>query len=202
MSCGPFNLPWAARAGAWSRTQTSGLLAGTQLQPCRQGVQSHITIVQCCGPSKGISQHLGQAASVMHKRTPLSASTALSTRLASQVAVWLGVDVRMLTAFPTARGLARHMQQAATNQGNAGTLRSMVRTTLTVSQGIPCICDWRCSFAGMTGLYCGPDLRNVQIGLVERYAVYRRRGSRLEMVTPLATRVAQYSTTSVQGSAA
>ena len=152
MSCGPFALPWAARAGALSQTQTSGLLAGTPLQPCRQDMQSHTTTVQCCGPSKGISQHLDQAASVMHKRPPSSASTAPSTLLASQVAVWLGVDVRMLTAFPTARGLARHMQQAATNQGNAGTLRSKVRTTLTVSQGICCICDQRCSFAGYEGL--------------------------------------------------
>ena len=30
-----------------------------------------------------------------------------------QVVALLGVDMRLLAAFPTARGLARHMQQAA-----------------------------------------------------------------------------------------
>ena len=39
--------------------------------------------------------------------------------------------MRMLTAFPTARGLARYMQQAATDQRN-GALTGKVGTALTV----------------------------------------------------------------------
>ena len=35
-----------------------------------------------------------------------------------QAAALLDVDVRMLTAFPTARGLARHLQQATGSRSN------------------------------------------------------------------------------------
>ena len=52
---------------------------------------------------------------------------------ASQVAVWLGVDVRMLTAFPTARGLTRHMQQAAINQQDGSANTGKVGSALTVA---------------------------------------------------------------------
>ena len=74
-----------------------------------------------------------QAGLFMHESRASCASTALSSLLASQVAVSLGVDVRMLTAFPTARALTRHMQQAATNWRNDGNFTGKVRTALTVT---------------------------------------------------------------------
>ena len=47
--------------------------------------------------------------------------------VSEQVAALLGVDVRMLTAFPTARGLARHVQQAAGRQHGASAAIGQVR---------------------------------------------------------------------------
>lgn len=38
----------------------------------------------------------------------------------------LGVDVRLLTAFPIARGLARHMQQAAGRNSGIGAISRQV----------------------------------------------------------------------------
>lgn len=61
-----------------------------------------------------------ETAGIERAGTVVSTMTSVLTNLydnsfcaVAQVAALLGVDVRMLTAFPTARGLARHMQRAA-----------------------------------------------------------------------------------------
>ena len=66
--------------------------------------------------------------------------------------------MRMLTAFPTARGLARCMQQAATDQRN-GALTGKVGTALTATRRCFLLLLWGFGLAGTGGLvsYSWPE---------------------------------------------
>ena len=102
----------------------------------------HAHCLQACGGS--IGQRFARADSVPHshgvdnmQQAPGRWSTLVcqsrqclpscDASASEQVAALLGVDVRMLTAFPTARGLARHVQQAAGRQHVASAATGQVR---------------------------------------------------------------------------